>query len=162
MVKSFAIQGIEGYNVDIETKILEGQPMTSIIGMGDVAVKEAKERLEAMLSHKDFQFTKQKIVINLAPSNMKKRGSHYDLAMAIGLMIEAGKINPREIKKYGFIGELSLNGHLRPCSGVLPMIMAAKKNNIIDIIVPVDNIKEASLVNGVNITTYGRSKCYYI
>ena len=129
--------------------------MLSIVGLGDTAVKEAKERLEAVLSHKDFQFTKQKIVINLAPSNMKKRGSHYDLAMAIGLMIEAGKINPREIKKYGFIGELSLNGHLRPCSGVLPMIMAAKKNNIIDIIVPVDNIKEASLVNGVNI--YGFS-----
>ena len=162
IVKSFGIEGVDGYLVEVEIKSISGTPMLSIVGLGDTAVKEAKERLEAVLSHKDFQFTKQKIVINLAPSNMKKRCSHYDLAMAIGLMIEAGKINPREIKKYGFIGELSLNGHLRPCSGVLPMIMAAKKNNIIDIIVPVDNIKEASLVNGVNITTYGRSKCYYI
>ena len=155
IVKSFGIEGVDGYLVEVEIKSISGTPMLSIVGLGDTAVKEAKERLEAVLSHKDFQFTKQKIVINLAPSNMKKRGSHYDLAMAIGLMIEAGKINPREIKKYGFIGELSLNGHLRPCSGVLPMIMAAKKNNIIDIIVPVDNIKEASLVNGVNI--YGFS-----
>ena len=92
-----------------------------------------------------------KIVINLAPSDLQKKGSHFDLAMAIGLLIESSQIRPKNIQKYGFIGELSLNARIRSCAGVLPMIMAAKESGIKDIIVPKDNIKEASLVQGMNI-----------
>lgn len=156
VVQSFSIEGVDGYVVEVEIKTISGQPMFSIVGLGDTAVKEAKERLEAVLSHKDFNFPQTKIVINLAPSNLKKRGSHFDLAMAVGLLMESGQIEPWDIYKYGFIGELSLNGWLRPCTGVLPMIMAAKEAKIKDIIVPVENMKEASLVKGMNI--YGFSK----
>jgi len=92
-----------------------------------------------------------KIVINLAPSDIKKSGSHFDLAMAIGLLIETNQLKSTEIYKYGFIGELSLNAKLRPCVGVLPMIIAAKKAGIKNMIVPIENIREASLVKGVNI-----------
>ena len=126
VVRSFSIEGVDGYVVEVETKVISGQPMLSIVGLGDTAVKEAKERLEAVLSHKDFNFPQKKIVINLAPSSLKKRGSHFDLAMAVGLLIESNQIKPKDIHKYGFIGELSLNGQLRSCTGVLPMVMAAK------------------------------------
>ncbi len=90
---------------------------------------------------KDFNFPQKKIVINLAPSSLKKRGSHFDLAMAVGLLIESNQIKPNDIHKYGFIGELSLNGQLRSCTGVLPMVMAAKDANIRDIIVPIEKKK---------------------
>ncbi|NTW71795.1 MAG: YifB family Mg chelatase-like AAA ATPase [Eubacteriaceae bacterium] len=150
VVKSFSIEGVDGYVVEVEIKTILGQPMFSIVGLGDTAVKEAKERLEAVLSHKDFRFPKMKIVINLAPSSLKKRGSHFDLAMAVGLLMESNQAEPKHIGKYGFIGELSLDGRLRPCNGVLPMVMAAKEAGIKNVVVPVENLQEAALVNGIH------------
>ena len=85
-----------------------------------------------------------KVVINLAPSDMKKSGSHLDLAMAIGLLAETNQLKSKKLQEYGFIGELSLNAGLRPCVGVLPMIIAAKGAGIKNVVVPVENIKEAS------------------
>jgi len=125
VVKSFAILGVDAYLVEVETKTIQGQPIISIVGLGDTAVKESKERLEAALCQGAYRFPKMKVVINLAPSDMKKSGSHFDLAMAIGLLIETNQLKSTEIHKYGFIGELSLNAKLRPCIGVLPMIIAA-------------------------------------
>ena len=86
VVKSFAIQGIEGHNVDIETKILDGQPMTSIIGMGDTAVKESADRIQSAIDESGYVFPKKRVIISLATGDVKKRGSHYDLAMAIGVL----------------------------------------------------------------------------
>lgn len=156
VVQSFSIEGVDGYVVEVEIKTISGQPAFSIVGLGDTAVKEARERLEAVLSHKDFDLPQRKIVINLAPSNLKKRGSHFDLAMAVGLLMESNQIKPKDIHRYGFIGELSLNSRLRPCIGVLSMVMAAKEANIKDIIVPVENMKEAGFVKGMNIYGFSR------
>ena len=86
VVKRFAIQGIEGYIVDIETKMLDGQPMISIIGMGDVVVKEAGDRIQSVIDESGYVFPKKRVIISLAPGDKKKRGSHYDLAMAIGVL----------------------------------------------------------------------------
>ncbi|MCC5909730.1 MAG: YifB family Mg chelatase-like AAA ATPase [Clostridiaceae bacterium] len=151
IVKSFAISGVDGYIVEVETKTIHGQPMVSIVGLGDTAVKEARERLEAVLNHGDYRFPKMKIVINLAPSDLKKGGSHFDLAMAIGLLMESDQIKPKEVHKYGFVGELSLNAKLRPCTGVLPMVIAAKRAGVKNIVVAQENIQEASLVKGINV-----------
>lgn len=151
VVKSFAIQGIEGYNVDIETKILEGQPMTSIIGMGDVAVKEAGDRIQSAIDESGYIFPKKRVIISLAPGDKKKRGSHYDLAMAIGVLQEDKSIAVKELEQYGFIGELCLDGGLRACCGILPMILAAKKEGIKKIIIPETNKDEAKLVQGIEI-----------
>ena len=151
VVKSFAIVGVDAHLVEVETKTIHGQPLISIVGLGDMAVKEARERLEAALNQKNFRFPKMKVVINLAPSDMKKSGSHLDLAMAIGLLAETNQLKSKKLQDYGFIGELSLNARLRPCVGVLPMIIAAKGAGIKNVIVPIENIKEASLVSGVNI-----------
>lgn len=151
VVKSFAIQGIDGYSVDIETKMLEGQPMISIIGMGDVAVKEAGDRIQSAIDESGYVFPKKKVIISLAPGDRKKRGSHFDLAMAIGVLQEESSIAVKELEQYGFIGELCLDGGIRGCCGILPMILAAKKNGIKKMIIPAANNDEAKLVQGIEV-----------
>ena len=108
VVRSFAIQGIDGYPVDIEVKMLEGQPVTSIIGLGDQAVKEAAERIQAAIDESGYVFPKKRVIISLAPSDKKKSGSHFDLAMAVGVLCQNGDIGVKNLNEYGFIGELSL------------------------------------------------------
>ena len=97
-----------------------------------------------------------KIVINLAPGDIKKKGSNFDLGMAIGLLMRSTQFEPKDVdlNNFGFIGELSLNGKIRPCTGVLPMIVAAKKTGIKNIVVPLENTQEAYLVNGINIYAF--------
>ncbi len=151
VVKSFAIQGIDGYLVDIEVKMLDGQPMISIIGLGDQAVKEAGERIQAAIDESGYVFPKKRVIISLAPGDKKKRGSHFDLAMAIGVLYQNGDIGVKNLSDYGFIGELALDGRLRACTGILPMIIAGQKKGIKKIIVPAANLKEAGLVHGVEI-----------
>ena len=108
VVRSFAIQGIDGYPVDIEVKMLEGQPVISIIGLGDQAVKEAAERIQAAIDESGYVFPKKRVIISLAPSDKKKSGSHFDLAMAVGVLCQNGDIGVKNLNEYGFIGELSL------------------------------------------------------
>ena len=151
VVKSFAIQGIDGYPVDIEIKTLEGQPMISIIGLGDLSVKEAAERIQASIDESGYVFPKKRVIISLAPSDKKKSGSHFDLAMAVGVLQQNEDIGAKEIGNYGFIGELSLDGRLRACRGILPMIIAAKKSGVRTLIVPVENLNEAKLVQGIDV-----------
>lgn len=154
IVNSFSLLGIHAYLVNIEVDTLYGQPSLSIVGLGDQAVKEARERLEAAIIHCKFEFPKMKIVINLSPSDLKKRGSHFDLGMALGLLIRSNQLVAPEIDKYAIMGELSLNGKLRACSGILPMTIEAKNQGIKNIIVPLDNLDEARLVRDMNIFAF--------
>lgn len=156
VVNSFGILGINGYLVKIETDTIYGQPSVCVVGMGDVAVKEARQRLEAAIINSKYEFPKMKIVINLSPSDIQKKGSHYDLGMAISLLVQSKQLTVEELNSYGFIGELSLNGDLRPCTGVLPMIIEAQKMGIRNIIVPLDNLEEASLVKGMNVFAFNK------
>lgn len=151
VVKSFAIQGIDGYPIDIETKIMEGQPMITIIGLGDLAVKEAAERIQSSIDESGYVFPKKRVIISLAPSDKRKSGSHFDLAMAIGVLQQNADIAVKDLSEYGFIGELSLDGRLRACRGILPMIITAQKSGIKKIIVPRENMNEANLVHGIEI-----------
>lgn len=154
VVKSFAISGIDAYVVNIESDTIYGQPSVTIVGLGDAAIKEARQRLEAAINHEKFDFPKMKVVINLAPGDIKKSGSHFDLGMAIGILIQTKQINIDEIGSFGFIGELSLNAELRACTGVLPMAIEAERMGIKNLIVPKDNLLEASLVNGLNVFAF--------
>ena len=128
VVNSFAISGVDGYLVNIETDVIGGPASINIVGLGDAAIKEAKERLQASIINSRFIFPNKKIIINLAPGDIKKSGSHFDLGMAIGLIVQSRQVTIQNLESYGFIGELSLNADLRPCSGVLPMVMEAKRN----------------------------------
>lgn len=151
IVFSFAISGIEGQLVEVETDTMVGIPSVSIVGLGDKAVKEARERLEAAITHSGFAFPFQKVVFNLAPSDMKKTGTHYDLAMAIGLLTRTGQLREVALKETGFIGELSLNANIRSVSGVLSMVLKAKEVGLKRIIVATENVREAQLVKGIEI-----------
>ena len=97
VVRSFAIQGIDGYPAAVEVKMLEGQPTISIIGLGDQAVKEAAERIQAAIDESGYVFPKKRVIISLAPSDKKKRGSHFDLAMAIGVLCQNGDIGAKNL-----------------------------------------------------------------
>ncbi len=151
VINSIAIKGVDGYVVKIEVDTKYGQPLVAIIGLGDTSVKEAKERLEATNIHRKYVFPKMKIVINLAPGDIKKSRSHFDLAMAIGLLIQSEQIKADNMDSFALIGELSLNGELRACTGVLPMTIPAKSNGINNIIISRDNLEEASFVSRINI-----------
>ncbi|MCQ6276820.1 YifB family Mg chelatase-like AAA ATPase [Bacillus sp. V3B] len=150
-VHSFTLSGIEGHVVEVETDVLFGPPSVSIVGLGDKAIKEARERLEAAIVHSKLIFPPQKIVFNLAPSDMKKTGTHFDLAMAIGLLVRTNQIHVNTLLNIGFIGELSLNASIRPVSGILPMVIKAKETHITTLIVAKENVAEAQLVTGLNI-----------
>ncbi|MGL4655083.1 MAG: YifB family Mg chelatase-like AAA ATPase [Sarcina sp.] len=155
-VKSFGVDGIEGYLVNIEIDTIYGQPSVSIVGMGDRAVKESKDRLEAAIINAGFDFPKMKIIINLSPSDINKRGSHFDLGMAISLLDCSSQLTCVNLNEYGFIGELSLSSELRPCSGVLSMAIECRENGIKKLIVPRDNFEEASLVSGIEIYCFDK------
>ena len=154
VVNSFAISGIDANVVNIETHIMHGQSSVSIVGLGDASIKESKERLEASIDNEKYDFPNKKIVINLAPCDMKKSGSHFDLGMAIGILLETKQFVCEEIASFGFIGELSLNGELRECIGVLPMAIEAKRKGIKNLIVPKKNYMEANLVSGLSIYAF--------
>lgn len=154
MVRSMALEGIEGFAVEIEAATIRGQQqMISIIGLGDQAVKEAGERMQAAMTCYGYDLPKDKTLISLAPGNRRKRGSHYDLGMALALLSETEQIAARNIDQYVFIGELSLDGRIRPCTGVLSMITAARQCGFKLAVVPAENLSEARKISGIR--TYG-------
>jgi magnesium chelatase family protein len=151
ILNTFSLEGIEGNRVTVEASLLDGPNVFTIIGLAEQSVKEAGERIEAALARYGFLLPEGKKVISLAPADIKKRGSHYDLSIAICLLAQCGMIKAKNPGKYIYIGELSLNGDLRPVKGVLPMVSEAKKQGFTDIIVPFENYHEAALLSGVNI-----------
>ncbi|WP_017756491.1 YifB family Mg chelatase-like AAA ATPase [Calidifontibacillus oryziterrae] len=150
---SFNISGVDGSLVEVETDIIHGLPSVSIVGLGDTAVKESKERLTSAIAAAGYTFPMLKLVINLAPSDLKKSGTQFDLAMAIGILARSDQIHvtSEQLKLFGFIGELSLNAEVRSCAGVLPMVIKAKQAKIRHLIVPYENVPEALLVDGIKI-----------
>ena len=153
-IKSFALDGVDSYVVHVEVNTNFGQPGISIIGMADKAINEAAERIKASLVSGGFEYPESRIVINLAPSSKKKYGTHFDLAMAIGLLVQTDQLSDKAAKHYGFIGELSLNGDIRGVKGVLPMVIEAKRQGIEYLIVPIENMKEAMLVKEIHILCF--------
>lgn len=156
IINSFGISGIDGYLVEIENKTLYGQPSISIIGLGDRAIKEASDRIQSAIISSGYEFPTMKIVINLAPVDIQKKGSHFDLGMAIGLLLQSEQITVKnkDLSEMGFFGSLSLNGRIRSCNGVLPIVIAAKEAGMKSMIVPHENAEEACLVDGIDIFAF--------
>ena len=152
MVKSMALEGIEGFLVEIEAATIRGQQqMISVIGLGDQSVKESGERMQAAMNCCGYDLPKDKTLISLAPGDRRKRGSHYDLGMTLALLAETDQIAAKDIDKYVFIGELSLDGRIRPCTGVLSMITAARQCGIRMACVPAANLREAEKIGGIKV-----------
>ncbi len=146
-VKTLGITGIKGQGVVAECYISNGLPGFDIVGLPDAAVKEARERVRAAAKNSGLHFPTSRITVNLAPANLKKAGTHYDLPILLSIMAACGGVRrPRSTS--AFIGEVSLEGTLRPISGVLPMALAAKKEGIQALFVPAENAAEATLARG--------------
>ncbi len=150
-VTTATIIGLEAYEVSVETDIQNGLPSFSVVGLPDTAVNEARDRVRSAIKNSCFSFPNRKIVVNLAPADLKKVGTSFDLPIAIGILLEENVLDSGLIENYAFIGELSLNGSLRGIKGVLPLVLGLKKIGITDVIVPIENVKEAALIEDINV-----------
>ena len=146
-VKTLGITGINGTGVVAECFISNGLPGFDIVGLPDASVKEARERVRAAAKNSGLTFPASRITVNLAPANLKKAGTHYDLPILLSVLAAAGSVR-RPKSTSAFLGELGLDGTLRPISGVLPMALAAKKEGIDTLFVPAENAPEATLARG--------------
>ena len=153
-VRSLGLQGISGYEVTVECFLSGGLPAFDIVGLGDTAVKESRERVRATVKNCGVKFPVSRITVNLAPAGLKKEGTLYDLPILLGILASAGEIKP-PAKDAAFLGELSLTGTLRAVNGVLPMAMAAARAGIKTLYVPAANAAEATLADGLSV--YGVS-----
>lgn len=155
ITKSMALHGLSGYLVAIQVDISNGMPYFEIVGLPDISVKESKERVKTAIRNSNFEFLSKRIIVNLSPANTRKEGSMFDLPIAVGILIANRNIkNPNLDKILAetiFIGELSLNGNIERTNGILPICIEAKKLGIKRIILPKQNVKEASILKGIEI-----------
>lgn len=149
--KSMAILGIEAYIVDVEIDMSNGLPSFDIVGLGDTEVKEARDRVRSAIKNSGYEFPLKKITVNLAPANTKKEGTAFDLPLAVGILVCIGQIKNENIENIAFVGELSLDGTIRPINGILPMTIGAKQRGISSIVVPFENAYEAAVVDGIKV-----------
>jgi len=152
-VMSCAVVGLEGIIVEVEVDISPGLPSFTIVGLPDTAVQEARERVRAAIRNSDFMFPMKRIVVNLAPANLKKAGPAYDLPIAIGILTGSGQLEVN-ISEIILLGELSLDGSLRHTNGILPMVAASQEKGFSTVIVPEINAREASLVENVRVIPF--------
>jgi len=143
--------GIEAYVVDVEVDISPGLPAFVTVGLPDTTVRESKERVRAALKNCGYEFPSRKVTINLAPADRRKEGSAFDLPISLGLLANSGFFPLERIRDYLFMGELALDGRLKPVKGVLSAAVIAKKKGFKGIVIPKVDEKEAALVPGLNI-----------
>ncbi len=146
-----SIIGLDVYKILVEVDINNSLPSISIVGLPDTAISEAKERIRSAIKNSGFEFPNKKVVVNLAPADIKKEGSNYDLPIAVGILAKNNIIETPNFNNTAFIGELSLDGSLRSISGVLPIAAGLKEQGITTLIVPFDNAKEAAIVTGIKV-----------
>ncbi len=149
-VFSASIVGLDGVLIEVETDILSGLPSFSIVGLPDKAVEESRERVRSALKNTGADLPARKITVNLAPGDLPKEGSSFDLPIAISILAASGQIKG-DLSKSLFLGELSLDGSLRSIPGVLPAVLLAKEQKIDSIFLPEGNAQEAAIVDGVSI-----------
>lgn len=151
IVKSMSLHGLEGYLIDVQVDVSGGLPNWEVVGLPDVSVKEAKERVRTAIKNSGYEFQSRRIVVNLAPADTRKEGSFFDLPIAIGILMDFGEIMEQNLSDTIFIGELSLNGRINKVNGVLPMCIEAKRLGIKRVILPIENATEAAIVEGLNV-----------
>ena len=149
-VQSYALSGLEGVAVTVETDVSKGLPSYDIVGLPDATVKESKERVRSAIKNSALEFPIHKITVNLAPAYVKKEGSAFDLPIAVSLLLAYGVLEAK-VEDIVFLGELALSGELRPVTGVLPCIISARDKGFTKFVVPYDNRKEAGYVAGVEV-----------
>ncbi len=150
-VLSSAVIGIDAYVVEVEVDIARGLPSFSTVGLPEGAVRESKERVKAAVTNSGYHFPSDRITVNLAPADIKKEGAAFDLPMALGILAATGLIDTADYADHIFLGELALDGMIRPVRGVLSMAIAARERSLKGIFLPVENAGEAAVVDGIPI-----------
>ncbi|HEY6199223.1 MAG TPA: YifB family Mg chelatase-like AAA ATPase [Candidatus Binatia bacterium] len=150
-VNSAALYGIDALRVEVEIDIAAGLPQLATVGLPEGAVRESKDRIRAALKNCGYSFPAKKITINLAPADIKKEGSAYDLPMALGILAAEGLVQKDRLQQYFLLGELSLDGEIKPIRGALSIAVAAKKEGLKGIVVPEANSREAAVVRDVDV-----------
>ena len=151
-IKSYGLMGMEGFPVMVEVYVSNGLPSYDTVGLPDAAVRESRERVRAAIRNSGLEFPAKRVTVNLAPADLRKEGSMYDLPIAIGLLAATEQIqNDALAQECLFLGELALDGTVRGVSGVLPMVIGAYAQGVRKVVVPLENAKEASLIAGVRV-----------
>lgn len=151
IVHSMCLHGLNGFLIHVQVDIASGMPYWEIVGLPDVSVRESKERVRTAIKNSGYDFPSRRIVVNLAPANLKKEGAFLDLPIAVGILMDLEIISSFDTSPVIFLGELSLDGTINPIHGVLPMCIEAQKLGITKAIVPFANAKEASIVSGLEV-----------
>ena len=150
-VNSAALYGIDALLVEVEIDLASGLPQLATVGLAEGAVKESKDRIRAAVKNCGYSFPAKKITINLAPADIKKEGSAYDLPMAVGILAAEGLVQKDRLKDYLLVGELSLDGEIKPIRGALPITVAVKREGLKGIILPEINSREAAVIQEIDV-----------
>ena len=151
VVKSYGLKGLEGFPVQAEVDMHSGMPTYDIVGLADTAVKESKERVRSALKNSGYNYPVASVVINLAPADIKKEGSLYDLPIAIGMLAASKQTEYQTLKPAVVLGELSLNGEVKRVNGILPMLISARQQGEKVFVIPQGNAQEAVFIEGAEI-----------
>ncbi len=146
-----ALEGIDATRIEVETQIETGLEHFTIVGLAGASIREAIDRVSAAMKNTGLFFPRKRVTVNLAPADLRKEGSAFDLPIAVGLLAATGQIPAEELQRYVFLGELSLDGRLRPVHGVLPSALAVRDRDRLSLIVPQDNADEAAVAEGLPI-----------
>jgi magnesium chelatase family protein len=150
-IRSAAVLGIDAFPVEVEVDISSGLPSFSTVGLPNGAVKEGRERVSAALANAGFQFPLRRITVNLAPADIRKDGSALDLPIALGLLVASGQIPEANLKHTMVLGEVGLEGDLRPIRGALSIALAARSSGCTALLLPADNLSEAAVVQDLEV-----------
>src|SRR6059036_1404790 len=152
-VRSAAVLGIDAYLVEVETDIASGLPTFVTVGLPQGAVKEGRDRVSAALANTGYTFPLRRITVNLAPADIRKEGSAFDLPIALGILAATEQVKPERLAKIAVLGELGLEGAVRPIRGALPVALAARAAGVDALILPHENLSEAGVVDGLSAST---------
>lgn len=155
-VISCAVTGLQGQIIDVEVDVSRGLPSFDIVGLPNTAIREAKERVRTAIKNSGYEFPLGRITVNMAPADIKKEGSAFDLPIAIGILIATGQVPT--LKNWAFLGELSLNGDLRPVKGLLPRVLELKNKGLNILVIPNENSLEAGLVKDLIVYPFNSLK----
>jgi magnesium chelatase family protein len=150
-VTTFAIDGVEPRRISVEVDIRPGLPAFTIVGLGDTAVRESRERVRAAIQNSGFEFPQRRITANLAPASLRKAGPGFDAAVALAILAASGQLKPALLADVAVYGELSLGGELRPAAGTLAAAEGTRRQGISALIVPAQQAREASLIDGIRV-----------
>lgn len=150
-VVSSSLVGIDAILVDVEVDISQGLPQFATVGLPDGAVKESKDRVKSALKNSGYEFPSRKITVNLAPADIRKEGAAFDLPISIGILAATGVVKERKLREYLLLGELSLDGGVKPVRGCLSVAVAARRSGFAGIVVPRDNAREGAVVEGIEV-----------